>query len=230
MDKAEVKTVPDVAAAGACLFEKTAQTAVASRGRFLANLSGGFTPLRMYELLAKRSDLPWVATWVTWGDERYVPHDDPQSNYGAAREALLDKVAIPSNQILTWPWGTDLHPTDAAAAYARLLRNRIGDPPKFDLTFLGLGTDAHTASLFPSTGAVLAKGLTVAVDTPEHGWRVSMTARALSGSRVVVFLVAGEEKRKALEATLAEKGKADRFPARAIAGLEGTVVITDLEI
>ncbi len=224
----EILHVDDVAAAGLALFEATQRAAVAARGRFAVALSGGSTPLPMYRALAARSDLPWHATWVAWGDERYVPLDHRDSNAGAARKAFLDATPVPGEQVLPWPHLAT--PEDSASAYAATLRGALGDAPVFDLTLLGLGADGHTASLFPGTGAALASGMTLVVRPPDQPQtRLSLGAAALSRSRVVAFLVRGEEKREALHATLNGTGDLDRFPARAISSLERLLVITDLD-
>lgn len=231
MDRHDIRTVDDVAAEALALFIATQRDALERRGRFVVNLCGGSTPLPVYRALSGRRDLPWDRTWVTWGDERFVPHDHPRSNFRAAREALLDGVPVPTPQILPWPYRKDLAPDEAAEEYAASLREAFGDPPVFDLTLLGLGDDGHTASLFPGTGAALRDGLATAVlpaSQPEP--RLSLTAPALSRSRTVAFLVQGEAKRAALEATLRGGGDPDRYPARAVTALEELVVITDLDV
>jgi len=224
----EILHADDVAAAALELFERTQRSAVAARGRFVVSLSGGSTPLPMYRALAARNDLPWRDTWVAWGDERYVPPEHPDSNAGAAREAFLDAVPVPREQVLPWPHLAT--PEGSASAYAATLRGALGDAPTFDLTLLGLGADGHTASLFPGTGAALEPALTLVVRPPDQPrTRLSLGAAALSRSRVVAFLVRGEEKRAALRATLHGTGDLDRFPARAIGALERLLVITDLD-
>jgi 6-phosphogluconolactonase len=223
----ELRIVPDVAGAAADLVSAEIVRA-AERGSCRLNLSGGSTPLAMFHLLAERTHLPWEQVWIVWGDERYVPFDDERSNRRAAHEALLDRVPIPRDQILPWP--TDLAtPELAAERFAAKLDRTMPGPIRFDVTLLGLGADAHTASLFPGTGAALTAGTTVVV-RPESSEtvRLSMTAATLSSSRTVAFLVAGESKRAALEATLAGEGHRDRYPARAIR--PGRLLwITDLE-
>lgn len=225
----EILCVDDVAHTGCDLFARLMRAAVSERGRFVVALSGGSTPLPMYRRLAAMRDLPWKQAWVTWGDERFVSPDHPDSNAGAARRALLDDVPVPADQVLTWPHLAT--PEASAEAFAVTLREALGDPPVFDLTLLGLGADGHTASLFPGTGAALQPGLTLAVAPPqqEHP-RLSLSASALSRSRVVAFLVKGETKRASLEGTLSASGAdPDRYPAQAVHALERLLVITDLE-
>jgi 6-phosphogluconolactonase len=223
----EIRVVPDVATAAAELVAAEIERAT-ERGRCTLNLSGGTTPLAMFRLLAERTHLPWERVWIVWGDERYVAFDDERSNRRAAHEALLDRVPIPPEQILPWP--TELATPELAADRFTAELDRVAPGPvRFDLTLLGLGSDAHTASLFPGTGAALATGTTVVVrPAGSDTVRLSMTAATLSSSRTVAFLVAGEAKRSALEATLSGEGQVDRYPARAIRP-DRRVWITDLE-
>lgn len=229
MDGPEIATVPDVASAAAELVAREMLRA-AARGRFVLNLSGGSTPLAMFALLAAQPELPWPQTWVVWGDERFVPPDHEASNQRAARAALLDRVPLPEQQILPWPYHPN-GPEAAARSYGALLEATFPESPRFDLTLLGLGSDAHTASLFPGTGAVAAGGVTTVVrPSGDSQTRLSMTAGTLSSSRTVAFLVSGESKRAALQATLAGSGEHDRYPARAISARERLLWLTDLEL
>lgn len=229
MVEPEIVTVADVAGAGADLVADEMRRAD-PRGRFVLNLSGGNTPLAMFRLLAARPELSWATTWVVWGDERFVPPEHADSNQRAARAALLDRVPIPEHQILPWPHDAG-GPAAAAVGYSAQLVEAFGSQPLFDLTLLGLGSDAHTASLFPGTAAVRARGLATVVRTPgEPLVRLSMTAATLSSSRTVAFLVSGEAKRAALEATLAGSDDFDRYPARAVTARERLLWLTDLQV
>jgi 6-phosphogluconolactonase len=219
----------DVARSASELFIDTMQAALKERGRFIVVLSGGNTPLKMYEHLTQHKDLPWQNVLFFFGDERFVPHDHADSNYKAAREKLLDPLRIPQENVFAWPYSGNLE--EAAKQYAKAITETLGDPPLFDLTFLGLGDDAHTASLFPGTGAVFDEGLTTTCKptTAKHD-RLTLTAEALSKSRTVVFLVSGEGKRKALRETRASKGEFDAHPARAIKAKETLYWLTDIEL
>ncbi|MDZ7707645.1 MAG: 6-phosphogluconolactonase [Trueperaceae bacterium] len=171
MDRTQLRTVPDVASAVAADLADAVAAAVRQRGRAVLCLAGGSTPLPAYRVLARRGDLPWRQVWIAWGDERDVPPEHEDRNERAAREALLDHVPVPEDQILAWPWVQDADPHDEAQAYERSLRRTLGDPrsaPWFDVTLLGLGADAHTASLFPGSGATRAAGAATAVRTGDR--------------------------------------------------------------
>ena len=179
----------------------------ASSGRIVLCLSGGTTPQRLYELLGAaphRDRLPWARMHFFWGDERFVPRDDSRSNFRMAREALLQHVPVPAQNIHAVP--TDRRSAaEAAAAYEQMLKRFYGadglDPGRllFDVTLLGLGEDGHIASLFPDSPA-LAEMRRWAVPVTGQGAvdRVTLTYPALASSAATVFLVAGEGKRAAL--------------------------------
>ncbi len=219
----------DVAQSASELFIDTMQAALKERDKFVVVLSGGSTPLKMYEKLLEHREFPWEKVLFFFGDERFVPHDHPDSNYKAAKEKLLGPLNIPEQNIFAWPSSDNLE--NAARHYSETITKTLGAPPLFDLTFLGLGDDAHTASLFPNTGAVFDEGLTTTCQptTAKHE-RLTLSAEALSKSRTVVFLVSGEGKRKALSETRASKGQFDTYPARAIKAKENLYWLTDIEL
>lgn len=231
MTLSNVQYTDDLAKSAAELFIKEAERSSRERGSFSVVLSGGSTPLAMYaQLVAHHADAPfWAHTQVFWGDERFVPHDHADSNYGAAREAFLDHLSIPAENIHPWPY-LEGDPQGAALSYETALTEILGPVPEFDLTLLGLGDDAHTASLFPGTEAVSAEGLTTVVTPEGKDTRLSLTAEALSKSRVVAFLVSGEGKREALAATLTEPKDPGRYPAQAVAAGERLIWLTDIRL
>ncbi len=219
----------DVAQSASELFIDTMQAAIKERGKLVVVLSGGSTPLKMYEKLLEHRDLPWNKVLFFFGDERFVPHDHPDSNYKAAKENLLEPLGLAQENVFPWPFGDSLEM--AARDYADTITKTLGASPLFDLTFLGLGDDAHTASLFSNTGVVFDEGLTtVCKPTTAKHERLTLTAEALSKSRTVVFLVSGESKRKALTETRAGKGQFDAYPARAIKAKENLYWLTDIEV
>jgi len=184
------------------------ETLNAGSGRLGVCLSGGSTPKRLYELLATppfRDRLPWERVDWFWGDERFVPSDDPQSNYGMTRRAMLTAVPVPARQVHPIPT-MGLTPEEGAAQYEKTLQSFYGtatlDPkkPLFEVTFLGLGEDGHTASLFPGVAALGERERwTAAIIGAKPEPRISLTLPALDASRHVVFLVAGAAKRPVLD-------------------------------
>lgn len=213
-----------VAREAADLWRRHAAEAVAAHGAFRTLLSGGSTPRRLFELLAAepRGSLPWPLTHLFWGDERTVPPDHRDSNYGMTRAALLDVVATPAAQVHRM----HAERTDAdeaardyqAAVAASFGVDPAGPPPAFDLVWLGLGTDAHTASLFPGTAALREQARWfVANDVPQLATRrLTATYPLLGAARAVVFLVAGADKAPAVARVLARGGDVNDAPARGV--------------
>jgi 6-phosphogluconolactonase len=185
--------------------------AASSRGRFAICLSGGSTPRRLYQLLGDapyRDALPWERVHWFWGDERFVPWDHPDSNYGMVHAAMLARVPAPPQNI--HGIATTGTPPDAAGAYERLLKSYYGaealDPARalFDVEILGLGPDGHTASLFPGTSVLEERDRWVAeVIGARAEARITLTYPVLESSRHSAFLVAGTEKREMLVRALA---------------------------
>ena len=228
-----------VARRAAELVADAARRAAAERGRFVIALAGGTTPRIAYERLAELSPMPWAATHVWFGDERCVPPDDPDSNYRMAREALLGRVPIPEAQVTRIEG--ERAPADAADRYDALLRGDAlahagAGGAAFDLVLLGVGSDGHTASLFPGGEALGERARwAVAVPAPEQVAprvpRVTLTPPALGASREVLVLATGAEKRGAVAAALggARAGGAgdDVPPAGRVRALGRTVWLLD---
>jgi 6-phosphogluconolactonase len=212
-----------LARAAAELFVNTAADSIAARGRFRVALSGGTTPRRLYKLLATSafsSRVDWKHVHIFWGDERYVPANDPDSNYRMTAEALLRHVPIPAAN--AHRVATEISPpAAAAAAYEEQIRQSFADSsrPQFDLVYLGLGTNGHTASLFPRSPALREQLRLVMADLVAEvkGWRITMSAPLLNQGRVVVFLVQGQEKAQVLRDVLLGPVDAERLPAQLIA-------------
>jgi 6-phosphogluconolactonase len=225
-----VRIFPDLAAANRDLadhLEERAREAVRDRGRFSLVVSGGSTPEGLYRLLARRppASWPWSRTEVFFADERAVPPTDPSSNYRAANALLLSKVAIPTGHVYRIE-GERRPLGDAAARYVHALDGQGREPggrtrPRFDVVLLGLGEDAHTASLFPNSTALRARRRwVVPVDKasqPPYVPRLTLTVPALASSREVCFLVVGASKAKAVGRVFrAPPGGADDVPASRI--------------
>ncbi|MDA8199141.1 MAG: 6-phosphogluconolactonase [Thermaerobacter sp.] len=169
-------------------------------------LSGGSTPLEMFSRLGAPDMVrqwPWEQLVLFWGDERPVPPDHPDSNYGAARERWLDRVPLPARQIHPWP--TELAPEAAARQYAATLTAAMGPEPVFDLVWLGVGPEGHTASLFPGSPALWTTALTAApYVAAKDTVRLTLTPRVFNLSRRVVFLARGEDKREIVQRAFSE--------------------------
>lgn len=180
-------------------------------GRLAVALSGGSTPKRLYELLASpeyAERIPWPRVHWFWGDERFVPPDDPRSNFHMFKATVLSHVPAPTTNIHPIPT-VDLTPKEAADAYVTELQKFHGDSvlreddPLFDVVLLGLGDDGHTASLFPGAAALEERSAWVAaVRSPQSEPRITLTYPVLESCRHCLFLVAGPAKKKALTAVL----------------------------
>jgi 6-phosphogluconolactonase len=187
-----------------------AARAASASGRFSLCLSGGSTPKRAYEMLVDSgASLDWQRVHLFWGDERFVPPDHRDSNFRMAREAMIDHVLIPAAQVHPIPTNF-ASPEEAAALYEATLQSFYGsetlDPerPLFDANLLGLGEDGHTASLFPGTKALDERSAWVtSIIGVKTEPRISLTYPALESSGVILFVVAGEEKRDILGRVLA---------------------------
>ncbi|MEY4684105.1 MAG: hypothetical protein RLZ25_564 [Pseudomonadota bacterium] len=180
--------------------------AIHHRGRASIALSGGSTPKRLYQLLTQPPyalAIDWSKVHLFFADERFVPHDDPDSTVRLVRETLLAGIKVPEEHFHTMPT-TGATPEACAAAYERTLKAHFGsDDTAFDLTFLGMGPDGHTASLFP--GFPVAEGLVAPVyDSPKPPpVRLTLTYGALQKSRAIWFLVTGADKAEPLKAAFA---------------------------
>ncbi len=206
--EAKVEVLDDPEMIARRVAEWIIDLANAKAGNFAICLSGGSTPELFYRHLAEsgyRDRFPWPRAHWFWGDERFVPHDDPLSNYRMVREALLSRAPIPPANIHAI--STEGIASDAAAAnYERELKTFYGaerlDPSRalFDVNLLGLGSDGHTASLFPNNAALAERERWVcAVVGAKPEARITLTYPALDSSAHAAFLVSGGEKRAIFE-------------------------------
>jgi 6-phosphogluconolactonase len=194
------------------------QAAIQEQGQCTIALAGGGTPKPLYEAIATQN-LPWEKIHVFWGDERYVPADHPDSNQGMARHAWLDKVDIPSANIHPMP-SDSANPAADAQKHEDELREffkvAVGEFPRFDVILLGIGDDAHTASLFPHTDALQIQDNLVTVGNKDGQPRITFTAPLINHAHCVMFLVAGASKRPALAQIFASDADPMTYPARLI--------------
>jgi 6-phosphogluconolactonase len=223
------KDLGELSDAAAHAFVEIAALSIKERGRFLVALSGGNTPMRLYQLLGSerfQDQVDWKQTHFFWGDERCVPVDDPGNSYGQVKAALLDGVKPPPENIHRIE--SELEPSEAAKKYALTLKEFAVLPfawPRFDLVLLGMGDDGHTASLFPGS-PVEVDPPTLAVtanyqDRPAN--RVTLTQNVFNSARHVYFLVSGASKTQTLKNVLEGEYKPDLYPAQRIDPLDGQV-------
>lgn len=223
--KMDTRVYPDLDAVSRAAFEElqlVMRESIAERGRFVIALSGGRTPAKMYELWAQTENqavrTPWDKVHLFWGDERFVPHTDPLSNYRMTRETMIARVPIPSANVHPMPGPEEFAaPEKAAESYDAELRKFFGStPPAFDLQLLGLGVEGHTASLFPGSPALEEKKRWVAaVEAPaKPARRLTLTPVVLNQARNTFFLVCGADKRGIVEALRDEPGSGpSQYPA-----------------
>lgn len=178
--------------------------ALADHGRFTVALSGGSTPRSLYGVLASpdySARVPWGATHLFWGDERCVPPDSADSNYEMVRESLMSKVDLKPGNVHPLS-GQDKDPAAAARKYeeelCRTFELSAGAIPRFDLVLLGLGSDGHTASLFPGTAALSERKRLVVENYVDKlsSFRITLTLPVLNAAAHLVFLVAGDDKKE----------------------------------
>ena len=215
-----ISVFPDpelVAQAAADEFVRVVSTAIQARGRAVVALSGGSTPKRLHALLtdpARRDLIDWSAVTILWGDERFVPASDPQSNERMARETLLDLVPIPADQIHPMVQSDD--PVKDAQSYEALLKDANLE---IDLLLVGMGADGHTLSLFPGEpGVHEATRLVIAARAPVNApVRITMTPVAANAAREVLFLITGADKAEAVQRCFEGPINLDETPSQALA-------------
>lgn len=194
-----------------------AKSAIADHDRFTIALSGGSTPKSLYEALAEEA-LPWSKIHVFWGDERYVPANHPDSNQLMAREAWLDKIEIPAENI--HPMDTNgADPQQDAQSHETHIREFFQQPtgvPTVDLILLGMGDDGHTASLFPHTEALTVSDRLITVGNKDGQPRLTFTVPFINQANYVLFMVAGASKNPALQEIFAPQGDSNLYPSRLI--------------
>lgn len=206
-------------------FLRLAKETIAARGVFRVSLSGGSTPKRLYEELAT-SDLDFARVQWFWGDERNVPHDHADSNFRMVNTALLKPANIDSANVFPVPVDID-NPAAAAINYEATLRRQFaspeavdeaGDFPAWDLVLLGLGDDAHTASLFPKTSALDVSDRWFVENWVEKfaAYRYTLTAPAINSGREIWFLISGSGKKEAVGRIMGDDRDFRLYPSQLI--------------
>ena len=223
------KDLEELSRDAADLFIEQAATAITERGRFLVALNGGGTPTRLFQLLATdyREKVDWSKVHVFWGDERCVPPQVDGSSFGQAKEAFLDPVSIPVENIHRVKG--ELEPVEAAKEYALVLKEFASSPfefPRFDLVYLGMGEDGHTASLFPGSPVdVTEPTLPVTAhyqDRPAN--RVTLTQLVFNQARLIAFMATGEKKAITLAEVLGGRYNPELYPAQRIEPKDGKLI------
>lgn len=227
----DVRVLPlaaDVARLAATLFVESVAAAIEARGQCHVCLAGGSTPRRAYTLL-QSADVPWSKLHIYFGDERCVPSEHPESNFHMAKEGLLQHVDVSPRHVHRIP--TELGAREAAGEYERTLRRLLGDgESRFDLVFLGMGVDAHTASLFPGTDTLrISDHWCAGYFVPQLGVdRITLTYPPLNAARRIVFLVTEAGKAEALRSVFMEPIDVTKRPAQGIVPIHGELIwLTD---
>ena len=207
-------------------FVRTSQASIQKNGKFTVALAGGTTPERTYLQLATSkfsSRVDWANTHLYWGDERCVPSDHQDSNFQMALNALLKHVPIPEANVHRMEG--EIKPSFAASRYERIMQSNLGVSPGLDLVLLGLGTDGHTASLFPGTAALRETKHWVKANYVGKlsGWRITMTPFTINQATNIVFLVSGENKSRVLHQVLQGDFCPNQYPSQLINPCNGNV-------
>lgn len=206
-------------------FIELVQSTVKDQDYFAVSISGGSSPKPLYELLttpAYKKRIPWEKLYIFWGDERYISVDSEENNAHVAYQIWLQHVPIPKNQIFPIPILES--PEKSALAYEKTLQDFFHNrKPQFDLILLGLGANAHTASLFPHTEVLNeTKHWVKSVFVPELNMnRITMTPVIINQASQIAFLVEGSSKAKAVHEILYGTKNPEEFPAQLIQPLNG---------
>lgn len=214
------QSIPELITSLADDMMANVRDAIAKRGECNLVLSGGSSPQKLYEALASpdyRNKIPWDKVKFFFGDERDVPADDPENNSHMARTLFLDELYMHESNIFSVD--TSLSPVEAARDYTFRINSHFkGREPIFDLILLGLGSNAHTASLFPHTAVLHDTSATVqSVFLKEvNTHRITMTAPLINQARHIVFLVYGKSKAEAVRHVLEDEYNPEQYPAQLI--------------
>jgi len=220
------KTEEEVLDGLATYFVATASQSIAANGRFSVVLSGGSSPKKLYEILAStyKNEVEWAKVDFFFGDERYVPQTDAQSNFLMAKKAIFEPLNIAATQIFAVD--TTPAPDVAAAQYALDITTYFGDKPlSFDLVLLGLGDNSHTASLFPYTPVLHDDSVSVkAVFLKDQDvYRITFTAPLINHAHNIAYLVYGQGKAIAVHHVIEDKRDIENYPAQLIAPTAGSL-------
>lgn len=232
MPDSEIKIYPTAQHLAEVLASEIASLATRTKeeGRILnIALSGGSTPKRLYNILAEiyAEDIPWESVHIYWSDERCVPPNHPESNYGFAKEHLLQFVPIPQKNIHIINGEAD--PESEALRYSEEIMNSVplwDKLPRFDLMILGLGSDGHTASIFQDRlDLIESDNICVATIHPATGQkRVTLTGKIINNASIIAYIITGLEKAAVAAAILDDHEEADDYPAAYIFPEDGKII------
>jgi 6-phosphogluconolactonase len=220
-------TADEVVDALAQYFVKTANAAIAAKGKFSVALSGGSSPKKLYELLASTTyadSVEWGKVYFFFGDERNVPQTDKDSNYLMAKKALFEPLYIDADHV--FPVDTTLTPKEAAQKYAETIAEFFDeDEMSFDLVLLGLGDNSHTASLFPYTPVLhdVSPSVKEVWLEDQQVYRITLNAPLINEAKYIAFLVYGEGKAEAVHHVLEDEEDIENYPAQLIDSITGEV-------
>jgi 6-phosphogluconolactonase len=223
-------TVEDLASEVASRFVKAARDAARSSGRLTVALSGGSTPRILFEelsLFSRRDKIPWETVQLFWGDERCVPPDHPESNFGMVRETLLSKISIPEKNVHRIIG--ENRPESEARRYSEEIADTLGADsgylPRFEWIFLGIGVDGHTASLFPDSPMLTdGKDICGVAEHPVTGQkRITLSLPVINNAARVAFLVTGKTKAEIVATILGMETGSRSYPASLVRPGNGTL-------
>ncbi len=190
---------------------------ISSKQKFSLAVSGGTTPKLLFKILAEKYSLcpGWVYTNIFWVDERCVPQNNPESNFGQAKQILFDNLSMVPK---LFPIDGAANPDDEASRYSKLIQDTIaenGEIPSLDLVILGIGDDGHTASIFPDdeNGFSTKELVTIGHHPVTQQTRITMSAKLLAASKEIIFLVTGKSKAETVRAILVPEQNGNALPA-----------------
>lgn len=219
----------DVADAFALLFYSEYKAKKEKGEELFVALSGGNTPKIIFQLLAERyaDKIDWKIIHFFWGDERMVPSDSPESNYGIAKQILFDKISIPETNI-HYIHGDQEHEKEAAR-YACEISSYVPSLesfPRFDLLMLGMGEDGHTLSIFPNQIYLMKSNniCEIAVHPQNNQTRITLAGKAANNAKNIVFLITGENKAEVLKTIINKEDGYDNYPSALISPDNGKLI------
>lgn len=202
------------------LFVRAVNDGIAAKGHFTVALTGGASPVGLYQLLASphyKKQVLWEHVYVFWGDERWVPLTDERSNARMAFETLLDHVPVRKDHIYPM-WSDDVAAEDYAEVYEQLLQRHLGTEGEFDLVLLGMGADGHTASWFPGTKVLheQTKWVDAYYLDSQEMYRITLTVPTVNRAKQIAVITYGIGKSEALFQVLEGKDDFEKYPAQLI--------------